>query len=56
MKLKLFKIAKVKRAVNYKLIFLKEIRIHSVYYISLLESEDSETSVQEHSLKIHSES
>ena len=45
MKLKFFKIAKVKKAVNYKLALLKEMRIHSVYHISLLKPADLKISV-----------
>ena len=40
MKLKSFKIAKIKKTVNYELVLLKEVRIHSVFHIFLLESAD----------------
>ena len=42
-KLKLFLIAKKKRSVNYKLALSLTMWIHSVFYVSLLKSADSET-------------
>ena len=38
---------KIKKDVNYKLALLLQMKIHSVFYVFLLKSADSETSVQE---------
>ena len=56
MKLRPFWIAKTKRSVNYKLELSLTMWIHSVFHISLLESADSETSIQENPPEINSES
>ena len=45
-KIRSFFIKQVKRSVNYELKLLLNMRIHSVFHISLLESADSETSMQ----------
>ena len=41
-----FQVKKVKSDVNYKLDLPKKMRIHSVFYISLLESANTDTPVQ----------
>ncbi len=56
MKLKPFQIAKVKGSVNYELELSPVMRIHLVFYISVLEPADSETSVQINPSEIDPES
>ena len=45
-KIELFFIKAVKESVNYELSLPKNIRIHSIFYINLLEPADSSTSIQ----------
>ena len=56
MKLRPFWIAKTKRSVNYELKLSLTMWIHLVFHISLLESADPETLIQENSLEIDPES
>jgi hypothetical protein len=46
-KVELFFIKEVKEPVNYELDLLKDARVFSVFHISLLESADPSTSIQE---------
>ena len=46
-KIGLFFIKAVKKSVNYELSLLKNIRIHSIFYINMLESADLSTFIQE---------
>ena len=55
-KLESFKILKTKKSVNFKLNLLTSMRIHSVFYISLLKPADSNTFIQTESSEINSES
>ena len=45
-KIELFFIKAVKKSVNYELSLLKNTRIHSIFYINVLESVDLSTSIQ----------
>ena len=45
-KIKSFFIKAIKKSVNYKLSLLKNIRIHSIFYINMLESVNSNTFIQ----------
>ncbi len=45
-KIELFFVKKTKKSINYKLDLFKNIKVFSVFYILLLKSADSSTSIQ----------
>jgi len=56
MKLESFEILEEKKLINYKLNLSASMKIHSVFYIFLLKSADSNTLIQTESSEINSES
>ena len=55
-KLESYKILEIKRLINYKLNLSASMKIHLIFYICLLKSADSNTSIQTKSSEIDSES
>ena len=54
-KLKSYKILKIKELINYKLNLSAFMKIHSIFYICLLKSADANTLIQTESSEIDSE-
>jgi len=55
-KLESYKIVEIKESINYKLNLSTSMKIHLIFYICLLKSADSNTSIQTESSEIDSES